>query len=63
MKATTSDQKVCESVLEYDYVFYQQKFFNEELLKSCSVYKIPVLHQNPRQFETDYVNWQKQILH
>ncbi len=62
LKATSTDQKTCEAVLEYNYVFADQTFFDSNLLQSCSVYKVPVVHHDPQQFETDYLKWQKEIL-
>ena len=62
LKTSASDQKTCEAVLEYDYVFTKQTYFQNELLKSCSAFRLPVEHHNPAQFEKDYFSWQQSLL-
>ncbi len=62
LKASTEDRKTCEAVLEYDYVFTKQTYFQPELVKSCSIFKLPVVHQSPPQFEKEYLSWQQNLL-
>lgn len=62
LKSTNDNQKICESVLIYDFVYDKQTFFNTQILKACSAYKVPVTYYTAEQFRDDYVKWIRKVL-
>jgi O-antigen ligase len=61
LKNKSTEQKTCESILMYNYMYVDQKFFAQPIVKSCAVFATPVIKQTPKQFRKDYVTWKRQL--
>lgn len=57
LKTTGNDQKTCQAVLMYDFVYEKQTFFKENVLQTCRQYHLPVTYYTPTQFRDDYAKW------
>lgn len=57
LKTTGNDQRTCEAILMYDFVYEKQTFFKADVLQTCRHYKLPVTYYTPMQFRDDYIKW------
>lgn len=55
------DQKACEAVLMYDFVYQNQKFFKPDVVQKCRQFKVPVSYYTPSQFRDDYTKWLEKV--
>ncbi len=61
LKTTGNEQKTCEAVLMYDFVYEKQTFFKENVMQTCRRYKLPVKYYTAVQFRDDYIRWLKEV--
>lgn len=63
LRVTQDNQKICEAVLIYDYIYAKQTFFNAEIMQACARYQVPVIHHSPEQFNNDYIKWLRGVVY
>ncbi len=57
-----NEKYLCEDILIYKLMYPVQKYFNDQDVRFCSKYTVPIQYNNPVQFRSDYRSWLEKTL-